>query len=65
MDWSYKLLKQPERVLFNRLSSFAGGFTLEAAEAVGTGPHVKVYQVLDILSDLVDKSLVRAEAACG
>ena len=38
VDWSYDLLTEPERALFARLSVFAGGFTLEAAEAVGADP---------------------------
>jgi predicted ATPase/DNA-binding SARP family transcriptional activator len=62
MDWSYNLLAEKERVFFRRLSVFAGGFTLEAAEAVCTdaaGPHgIASHHVLDMLCDLVDKSLV-------
>jgi len=61
VDWSYDLLSEPERLLFNRLAVFAGGFTLEAAEAVGTGERVEADDVLDLLSRLVDKSLVTAE----
>jgi predicted ATPase/DNA-binding SARP family transcriptional activator/DNA-binding CsgD family transcriptional regulator len=57
LDWSYALLSEPERVLFGRLSVFAGGWTLEAAEAVGSGEG----EVLDPLSRLVDKSLVAVE----
>jgi predicted ATPase/DNA-binding SARP family transcriptional activator len=55
MDWSYALLSQAERTLFNRLAVFAGGWTIEAAETVNDG------DVLDLLSSLVDKSLVLAE----
>jgi predicted ATPase len=62
LDWSYDLLSDPERVLFGRLSVFAGGWTLEAAEAVGSGEGVKEDVVLDLLLGLVDKSLVVAEA---
>ncbi|MFQ5340095.1 MAG: tetratricopeptide repeat protein [Anaerolineae bacterium] len=61
VDWSYNLLSEAERTLFNRLSVFAGGFTLEAAEAVGVGDGVEAYDVLDLLSRLVDKSLVVVE----
>ena len=50
----------PERVLFRRLAVFAGGFTLEAAEQVGAGSAVLPEDVLDLLSQLVDKSLVVA-----
>lgn len=59
LDWSDALLSEPERILFRRLAVFAGGFNLEAAEGVCvnegelTGPGL-----LDLLSNLIDKSLV-------
>jgi len=62
LEWSYKLLSEPEQKLFRRLSVFSGGWDLEAAEAVGVGELVEARQVLDLLSTLVDKSLVVAEA---
>ncbi|HEV2092679.1 MAG TPA: BTAD domain-containing putative transcriptional regulator [Rubrobacter sp.] len=65
LDWSHDLLSGPERALFRRLSVFAGGFTLEAAEAVGTGEGIKKGEVLDLLCRLVDKSLVLAEGGAG
>ncbi|HET6260983.1 MAG TPA: hypothetical protein VFG99_01940, partial [Chloroflexia bacterium] len=58
LDWSHDLLSEPERELFRRLSVFAGGFTLEAAEAVGTAGSVGVEDVLDHLGTLVEQSLV-------
>jgi predicted ATPase/DNA-binding CsgD family transcriptional regulator len=58
LDWSYDLLSEPERVLFRRLSIFAGGWTLEALEAVGSGEGVEEGEVLDLLSGLVEKSMV-------
>src|ERR671917_1439263 len=58
MDWSHQLLSQKERVLFRRLSVFAGGFTLEAAESICAGEELQRNEVLDLLSHLVDKSLV-------
>jgi predicted ATPase/DNA-binding SARP family transcriptional activator/DNA-binding CsgD family transcriptional regulator len=61
LDWSYELLGEPEQVLFRRLSVFAGGFTLEAAESVGAGGDIEEEDVLELLSMLVDKSLVVAE----
>jgi hypothetical protein len=60
LDWSYDLLSEPERVLFRRLSVFAGGWTFEASETVASGASVEEYNVLDLLSGLVNKSLVVA-----
>jgi predicted ATPase/DNA-binding CsgD family transcriptional regulator len=62
LDWSFELLAEPEKTLFGRLSVFAGGWTLEAAEAVGAGDGIEGGDVLDLLSRLVDKSLVVAQA---
>ncbi|MDQ4042275.1 MAG: NB-ARC domain-containing protein, partial [Actinomycetota bacterium] len=61
LDWSHELLAGPERKLFGRLSVFAGGWTLEAAEAVGVGEGIEEEDVLDLLSRLLDKSLVVTE----
>jgi non-specific serine/threonine protein kinase len=61
IDWSYDLLTEPERILFRRLSVFASGFTLEAAEAV-CSQGMKRSDILDLLGRLVDKSLVIVEA---
>jgi predicted ATPase/DNA-binding winged helix-turn-helix (wHTH) protein len=58
MDWSYGLLEERERALFRRLSVFAGGWTLEAAESVGQGDNVSRNEVVDLLGRLVEKSLV-------
>jgi DNA-binding CsgD family transcriptional regulator/tetratricopeptide (TPR) repeat protein len=58
MDWSYDLLSVPERALLRRLSVFAGGFSLEAAEEVGAGGVTESPRVLDMLLQLVDKSLI-------
>ena len=60
VDWSHALLTDPERVLFRRLAVFSGGFDLDAAQAVGADSEVQLYQLLDQLSLLVDKSLVVA-----
>ncbi len=61
VDWSYDLLPPEEKTLLNRLSIFAGGFTLEAVEAVCAGDLLDVLDVLDRLSHLVDRSLVVPE----
>jgi predicted ATPase/class 3 adenylate cyclase len=59
IDWSYGLLSEPERSLLQRLSVFAGGWVLEAAEAVGCGDGLQAYEVLALLGLLVDKSLAQ------
>lgn len=65
IDWSYDLLSDPEKALFRRLAVFVGGWTLEAAESVCSGEGVESYEVLDLLTQLVDKSLVIAEEQDG
>ncbi|HLV81248.1 MAG TPA: tetratricopeptide repeat protein [Chthonomonadaceae bacterium] len=56
--WSYNLLTPKEQALLRRLVVFAGGWTLEAAEVVGAGNGIEADEVLDLLSGLVEKSLV-------
>jgi predicted ATPase len=58
IDWSHDLLSEEERVLFRRLSEFAGGCALEAAEEVCSGDGLERDEVLDVLARLVEKSLV-------
>ncbi len=65
LEWSHRLLSEEERKLFARLSAFSGGWTLEAAEAVAAGNGIEEAGVLDLLSRLVEKSLVVAEASPG
>jgi non-specific serine/threonine protein kinase len=65
IDWSYQLLSEPERRLLRRLSVFAGGWTLAAAEAVCSGDGQKSAEVLERLAALVDKSIVVAETRPG
>lgn len=71
MDWSYETLSEPEQALLRRLAVFAGGFTLEAVEAIcgetATEPAggTSGTTLLDVLSDLVDKSLVSLESQEG
>jgi DNA-binding SARP family transcriptional activator len=61
IDWSYALLEPAERELLARLSVFAGGCTLAAAEAVCAGGDLETGDVLTHLCSLVDRSLVLAE----
>ena len=58
VDWSYDLLSSEEQRVFRRLSVFAGGFDLAAAEALAAGDDVDVTGIVDILGQLVDKSLI-------
>lgn len=65
LDWSHDLLSEPERVLLRRLSGFAGGWTLEAAESVCGGESIETHEILDLLMQLLNKSLILAERAPG
>jgi non-specific serine/threonine protein kinase len=65
LDWSYDLLSDQEQTLFRRLSVFAGGWTLEAAEAICAQGGIEASEILDLLTQLVDKSLVVAETSAG
>jgi non-specific serine/threonine protein kinase len=61
LTWSYELLEAKERLLFDRLSVFAGGFSLAAAEAVCASDDLPGTEVVDVVAALVAKSLVIAE----
>ena len=63
LEWSYDRLDEPERRVFERLSVFAGGWTLEAAEDVCAGEGIEPAAVMHVLGDLVRRSLVLAEPA--
>lgn len=65
VDWSYDLLSAPERVLWRRVSVFAGGFSLAAAEEVCSGDGVERAAILDLVAQLVDRSIVLAEGQQG
>ena len=65
LDWSHDLLYEDERTVFRRLAPFAGGFTLHAAERVAAGGGIHQDAVLDLLTRLADKSLLRVEHADG
>jgi predicted ATPase len=58
LEWSFELLSEKQQVLFRRLAVFTGGWTLEAAENICAGNGVVSDEVLEILSELVNKSLV-------
>ncbi len=62
MDWSFDLLSDRERAVLRRLAVAPGGATLDAAEAVCTAEPVEGYDVLDLITRLVDRSLVVADA---
>ena len=63
LDWSYTLLSGAEQKVLQRLSVFTGGWTLEAAEVVCAGDGVETAEVMDVLSNLIDKSLVIVDKA--
>jgi predicted ATPase len=63
LDWSFDLLPEPERILLRRLSVFAGGFTMDAAEDVCVRNDAGDVDILDRLTSLVEKSLVVLDAA--
>jgi predicted ATPase/DNA-binding CsgD family transcriptional regulator len=65
IDWSHDLLETAERALLRRLGVFAGRFTLEDVESVCTSDDVPAARALELLSSLVDKSLVMREDAKG
>jgi predicted ATPase/DNA-binding XRE family transcriptional regulator len=58
LDWSHALLEEHQQVLFRRLSVFAGGFTLEAAETIGITAAFDPDEVVDLLGGLAEQSLV-------
>jgi predicted ATPase/class 3 adenylate cyclase len=58
IDWSYDGLAEAEKAVLRRAAAFRGGFTLDAAEEACAGPGVESGDVLDVLSSLIDKSLV-------
>ena len=65
IDWSFDLLSEAERTMLRRLSVFAGGSTLEAAEAVCAGSGIDVSSVLDLMTQIASKSLATMNDAGG
>ncbi len=65
IDWSFDLLSEQERILLRRLTVFAGGRTLGAVEEVCSDEKLEEWEVIDVLTTLVDKSLVSVEKSPG
>lgn len=65
VEWSYELLTAQERLMFERLAVFADGWDLDAAEQVCSGDGIEAEDTLDLLTALVDKSLVTYSASLG
>jgi len=63
IDWSYDLLDENEKLMFRRLAVFAGGCTLEAAREICGDEAIGQWEVFELLSSLVDRSLVVSEAS--
>jgi predicted ATPase/DNA-binding NarL/FixJ family response regulator len=61
IEWSYELCTEPERLLWARLSVFAGGFELDAVEGVCADDRLAAEEVLELLAALADKSILIAE----
>ena len=61
IDWSYRLLDDRERLMFERLSVFKGGFDLDAVQAVCSGEGIGPFGAFSLVSALVDKSLIMAD----
>jgi len=65
IDWSYDLLSEAEQAMLRRVAVFAGGWTLSRAEAICSGDSIEATAVLELLTSLVDKSLVVADEREG
>jgi predicted ATPase/DNA-binding winged helix-turn-helix (wHTH) protein len=63
LDWSHRLLSEPDRIVLRRLAVFAGSFSLESAASVVADPALAEWEVIGRIAELVDKSLVVADAA--
>ncbi len=65
IDWSHDLLSEAERILWRRLSVFAGSFSLDAVEAVCADESLPTRTIVPTLTGLVEKSIVSADSAAG
>ncbi|MGH8296099.1 MAG: ATP-binding protein, partial [Steroidobacteraceae bacterium] len=63
LDWSHRLLSEPDRIVLRRLAVFAGSFSLEAAASVVADSALEEWAVIGGIAELVDKSLVVADTA--
>ena len=63
IGWSYGLLDEPERLLWARLSVFAGGFDAEAATEVCSDPRLPAARIVDLLGELVEKSILQRQTS--
>jgi len=63
LDWSHRLLSEPDRIVLRRLAVFAGSFSLEAAASVVADSALPEWEVIGRIAELVDKSLVVADSA--
>jgi predicted ATPase len=61
IDWSYDLLSPREQILFQRLSVFVNGWTLEAAQAVASEEKINTEEIVNLLAELIKKSLVQTK----
>jgi non-specific serine/threonine protein kinase len=61
IDWSYQLLSEDERLLWARLSVFAGGFELDAAQAVCAGDGLEAEEIPELIGSLVEKSVIKRQ----
>jgi len=65
IDWSFDLLTEQEKLLLQRMSVFSGGATLDAVESICSGGGLNEVDILDLITRLVDKSLVTFEIMNG
>ncbi|MBS1518832.1 MAG: tetratricopeptide repeat protein [Bacteroidetes bacterium] len=65
IDWSYNLLNENEKILFERLAVFSGGWTLDSAENICSDEKLESFEVIDYLTGLLDKSLVISKESSG
>lgn len=65
LDWSYSFLTRKQQIVLNRLGTFAGTFTLEAAQGMATCPQIPQASVVETIIELVDKSLISVASIAG